>query len=175
MKYSYIKAREKKILSPEVGLVLSFFAVIFLFITGVALYLSFKIDAFEQRKDGFVHEKSQVEHQITLLDKEIEVLKEAVLKSEKLNEKNIFISTSIKNLFQMIPEKITLSKVELKEKEVVIYGVTPTKDIYNLRLLASLKAIFDKSYTSFYLQENGWYKFVSYNYMDNNLTIFRNK
>jgi hypothetical protein len=175
MKYSYIEAREKRFASPEVGLVLSFFAVIMLFIIGVALYLSFKIDAFEQKKEGFEHEKSQVEYQISLIDEEIGVLKESVLKSEKLHERNMFISTSIKNLFEMIPEKITLSKVELKENEIILYGVTPTKDIYNLRLLSSLKAIFDKSYTSFYLQDNGWYKFVSYNSMDNNLTIFRNK
>ena len=42
-------------------------------------------------------------------------------------------------------------------------------------MLAPLKAIFDSSYTNFYLEENGWYKFVSHNSMDNNLTIFRNK
>jgi hypothetical protein len=175
VKFSYIEAREKKLITPEVALVLSFFTVIFVFIFGVLLYLSFKIDAFEQRKKGFTHEREQVEHQIKLLDNEIAVLKNSILKAEKIDERNKFVATSIKNLFQIIPDKITLSKVNMKEKELILYGITPTKDIYNLRLLAPLKAIFDKSYTSFYLQENGWYKFVSYNSMDNNLTIFRNK
>jgi Tfp pilus assembly protein PilN len=175
MKYSYIEARKKSIISSEVGLVLSFFGVIFLFVIGVILYLSFKIDTFEQNKLAYEHKIKQVEYQTSKVDEDIEIIENSIQKSEEIHKKNIFFLTSIQNLLEMVPDKITLSKVELESEKLTLYGVTPTKDLYNLLLLAPLKSIFDKSYTSFYLQQNGWYKFVSYNSMDNNMTIFRNK
>lgn len=174
-KHSYIEPREKRVISPEVGLVLSFFTVIFIFIISVVIYLSFKIDMFNDLKVSYGHQISQREYQTSIVNEDIDVIKESVVTSLILHERNLFFLSSIKNILQLIPDKITISKLEMKEEELIIYGVTPTKDMYNLLMLAPLKSIFDKSYTSFYLQDSGWYKFVSYNSMDDNLTIFRDR
>lgn len=174
-KHSYIEPRDKRIISPEVGLVLSFFTVIFIFIIGVVIYLSFKIDMFNSLKTSYEHQIAQREYQMSIMTEDIDIINKSIETSSILQDRNLFFLSSIKNILQLVPDKITISKLQMKEKELIIYGITPTKDMYNLLMLAPLKSIFDKSYTSFYLQDNGWYKFVSYNSMDNNLTIFRNR
>ncbi len=173
--YSFIEPREKRVLSPEVGLVLSFFSVLFIFIIGVILYLSFKIDMFNDLKESYEHQISQIDYQTSIVNEDIERISEGVKTSEILKERNLFFLSAIHNILQLVPDKITLSKIDMREDELIIYGKTPTKDIYNLLMLAPLKSIFDKSFTSFYLLDNGWYKFVSYNSMDDNLTIFRDR
>jgi len=174
-KYSYLEPRKKSIISAEVGLVLSFFAVIFIFIVGVVMYLSLKISMFDKTKISLEHQISQIEYQIKEVEKDIDIINKSSIFSKKLEARNLFFLKSIKNLLDLVPNKITLSKMEIEESKLTIYGITPTKDVYNLLMLAPLRSIFDKSYTSFYLQENGWYKFVSYNSMDENMTIFRNR
>ncbi len=134
-----------------------------------------KIDMYEDLKLSYSHQTEQIKYQTSLIEEEITVLQTSLDKAIYLSKHNELLANSIANLLNLVPEKITLSKVELDEKKVTVYGVTPSKDIYNLLMLAPLKAIFDSSYTNFYLEENGWYKFVSHNSMDNNLTIFRNK
>jgi hypothetical protein len=174
-KYSYISPRQKRVISAEVGLLISFFGLIFIFIFAMLWYLSMKIDMYEDLKLSYSHQTEQIKYQTSLIEEEITVLQTNLDKATYLSKHNELLANSIANLLNLVPEKITLSKVELDEKKVTVYGVTPSKDIYNLLMLAPLKAIFDSSYTNFYLEENGWYKFVSHNSMDNNLTIFRNK
>jgi hypothetical protein len=49
---------------------------------------------------------------------------------------------------------------------LILYGETPTKDIYEFMLQAPLRSIFHHTYTSFYPTQNGWYNFVSTNYLE---------
>jgi len=174
-KYSYIQPRKKRILSPEVGLLISFFSLVFVFMFAVIWYLSMKIDMYSELKLKYSHQTEQIKYQTSLIEEEIASLKTSFNKSQSINEHNLLVKKSIENLLHLVPDKITLSKVEFDDKKVTIYGSTPSKDIYNLLMLAPLRAIFDSSFTNFYLEENGWYKFVSHNSMDNNLTIFRNR
>jgi hypothetical protein len=175
LKFSYIQPRKKQLISAEVGLVLSFFGVLFLFVIGVYIYLSFQINAFDKESIALQHQIEQNNFYADEVTKDIKILNLNLKLSKELDERNKFFKDSIKNILNLVPDKITLSKLELEENRLVVYGETPTKDLYNLLMLAPLRSIFDKSYTSFYLLENGWYRFVSYNSMDENLTIFRNR
>jgi len=175
LKYSYIEPRKKVLISAEVGLVLSFFAMLFVFIIGVIIYLSFKINMFESNKIDLSHQIKQTNYFTQSIKQDIDVINISTKLSTKLQKKNLFFLKSVKNLLELVPDQITLSKLEMEKSKLTIYGVTPTKDVYNLLMLAPLRSIFDQSYTSFFIQENGWYKFVSYNSMDENLTIFRNR
>jgi hypothetical protein len=76
------------------------------------------------------------------------------------------LKDSIANLFDLVPERITLSRAELLQNGLILYGVTPNKDVYNFMLQAPLRSIFQKTYTSFYPSENGWLHFVSTNYIN---------
>jgi hypothetical protein len=74
---------------------------------------------------------------------------------------------SIRNLFDLVPDDITLDRAELDSESLILYGMTPNKDTYEYMLHAPLRSIFHRTYTSFYPVENGWYRFVSSNYLDN--------
>jgi hypothetical protein len=175
LKFSYIEPRTKQLISAEVGLVLSFFTVLFVFVIIIFSYLSFQIEAFNKEKIALKHQIEQNNFYADEVAKDIQILQLNLKLSKELNERNKFFKESIQNILNLVPDKITLSRLELEEKRLTIYGETPTKDLYNILMLAPLRSIFDKSYTSFYLLENGWYRFVSYNSMDENLTIFRNR
>lgn len=90
--------------------------------------------------------------------------------SEDIYTSNTVLKESIHNLFDLVPEKITLSQALLKENELELYGVTPSKEVYEFLLLAPLRSIFHRSYTSYYPMPNGWYSFVSKNYLDREIS-----
>ena len=71
----------------------------------------------------------------------------------------------IKNLLDLIPDPITLTSISFDKNKLIIYGITPTKDIYNMLMLPPLESIFTKTKTYFYQMNNGWYKFKSENYL----------
>ena len=73
---------------------------------------------------------------------------------------------SIKNLFDLVPDRIVLSEADLKERSLVLYGITPNKEVYEFLLQAPLRSIFHRTYSSFYPMENGWYRFVSTNFLE---------
>ena len=78
----------------------------------------------------------------------------------------IHFAHSINNLFDLVPSRITLSQAKIMEDGLILYGVTPNKDVYNFMLQAPLRSIFHRSYSSFYPVDNGWFRFVSTNYID---------
>ena len=69
-------------------------------------------------------------------------------------------------MFDLVPSRITLSEAKLLENGLILYGITPNKDVYNFMLQAPLRSIFHKTYSSFYPAQNGWLRFVSTNYAD---------
>ena len=166
MRYSFIKARPKQIVSPEMKLVLFFF--------GMTLFMLFATYAFLLLKTfGFESEMTRLDQDTELLRSEVNGMnaKIAFIEKESAHAEQIFTSNtvlkeSIKNLFDLVPERITLSQAELDEDKLVLYGVTPNKEVYEFLLHAPLRSIFHRTYSSFYPVENGWYQFVSTNYLD---------
>jgi hypothetical protein len=79
--------------------------------------------------------------------------------------KNQLTKQQIKNLLDLIPDPITLEKFYIDNDKLIIYGITPTKDAYNLLMLPPLESLFAKTITTFYKLPNGWYKFKSENYL----------
>jgi hypothetical protein len=100
------------------------------------------------------------------MEKEIAYIENQKMLSETIYTKNIVLKDSISNLFDLIPLRITLSKAQLLKNGLILYGITPNKDIYNFMLQAPLRSIFHKTYSSFYPAKNGWYRFVSTNYIN---------
>ncbi|MCI2235448.1 MULTISPECIES: hypothetical protein [unclassified Helicobacter] len=74
---------------------------------------------------------------------------------------NAMLKESVENLFDLIPEQITLNKVQMEQYQLVLYGATPSKQIYTFLLEVPLRSIFHQSRADFYLLPNGWYNFVS--------------
>ena len=163
---SYIKPREKTILTPEMQFVLVFFTITLFMLFSTYFYLLYKDYRFK-------NEKQQLQQQEIILNKEIKELKSKIFFIKKQNilaesvyTQNIVLKDSITNLFDLVPQKITLSKASLLENGLILYGITPNKDVYNYMLQAPLRSIFHRTYTNFFPAKNGWLRFKSTNYID---------
>jgi len=166
MKYSYIKPRKKTPFTPDVQLIITFFSMTLIMLFSTYAFLLFKNYTFEQDRQEFINSRIDLQNSIDLMDKKIAYIKQQKALAEKIFTQNMVLKDSIANLFDLVPERITLSRAELLKNGLILYGITPSKDVYNFMLLAPLRSIFQKTYTSFYPQENGWLSFVSTNYIN---------
>jgi len=161
--YSFTKPKKKPLFKEDTKLWIVFITV------SVFLYVSFS--AFLLIKAYFYNKSTQeMNKEIVLLKQKIIKLnleKENILLQKSLYEniitKNSVIKESVKNLLDLVPDPITLTKFMLSNNKLIIYGITPTKDVFNLLMLPPLESIFEDTKTYFYQMPNGWYRFKSIN------------
>ncbi|HEX5624239.1 MAG TPA: hypothetical protein VFX57_07355 [Sulfuricurvum sp.] len=171
MKYSLITPRSKKVISGEIQLALFFFIVSISMIAGTYLFLSYKTYDFVYQHGNVAKTIKTLENDTRLLEREIENIETEVRTHESISTDNTVMKESIRNLFDLVPDKITLTHAELGEKSLILQGITPNKDTYNYMLQAPLQSIFHRTYVSFYPMENGWYQFTSSNYLDDESAV----
>ncbi len=163
VRYSFIEPRAKPLVSSFSKIWILFIAFVSLLLILFGFFLlykihSYKIDAIKTKSDRVLLEKK-----INVKDDYIEYLLRQKSLGEEIYTRNTLLKNSMKNLFDLVPDKITLNRVIIKKDSLIIYGKTPTKDTFNFLLSAPLKSIFNTSNTMFYLTANGWYNFVSTN------------
>lgn len=166
MRYSYIKPRKKSILTPEIRLVLTFFSMSIFMLVATYGFLLYKDAMFIKYKLDIENEKIMLQSNIKDMEDKISLIEKQSNLSQVVFTKNSVLRDSIKNLFDLVPQRITLSEAKLLHNGLILYGITPNKDVYNFMLHAPLKSIFHKTYSSFYPAKGGWLRFVSTNYMD---------
>ena len=166
MKYSYIKPRKKTPFTTDVQLILTFFSITLIMLLTTYAFLLFKDYSFSKERKELVKNRLALEKNIEDMDNKIAYIKKQKEVAQKVHTQNMVLKDSIANLFDLVPERITLSRAELLKNGLILYGVTPNKDVYNFMLQAPLRSIFQKSYTSFYPAQNGWLQFVSTNYIN---------
>ncbi len=169
MRYSYINPRKKSFISQELWLLFTFFGLTLFMLFSTYAFLLYKDYRFDIEKNYAINEKTDVEHTIEQMKKSIAFIEKENMLSEKVYTQNSVLKDSIANLFDLVPERITLSEASLLENGLILYGITPNKDIYNFMLQAPLRSIFQKTYSSFYPAQNGWIRFVSTNYIEEEL------
>ena len=113
--------------------------------------------------EEFTKERERLEIRIDEDDDLIAAILRQKALSEEIFSNNTLLKESMKNLFDLVPDQITLKKVQMEKNSLILYGVTPTQDTFNFLLAAPLKSIFHTSNTTFYLTKEGWYNFVSIN------------
>jgi len=96
-----------------------------------------------------------------------DILKEELAFAIEIKTSNTLLKDNIANIFAIIPDQITLSKIEVSQNCLVLYGETPSKELYSLHLMPALKSIFTTSDTSFSRNQGGGLKFISVNKLDN--------
>jgi len=166
MKYSYIKPRVKTVFTKDLQLLLTFFSATVFMLFSTYSFLLFKDYRFDKDLFDINEQKEKFNQNITKMSQEIEEIERQVLLSEKIFTKNSVLKESIANLFDLVPIRITLSEAKIMQDGLVLYGITPNKDVYNFMLQAPLRSIFHRTYSSFYPDKNGWLRFVSTNYID---------
>jgi hypothetical protein len=164
--HSFITPRTKRLISGELRLVLFFFTVTIAMVVGTYLFLGYKTYDFAHERQSIAQEEALLKRSITEMQVQIQIIEAEAKIAEQVTTDNTVMKESIRNLFDLVPEDITLSRAELEEKSLILYGTTPNKDTYEYMLHAPLRSIFHRTYTSFYPIENGWYRFVSTNYLD---------
>ncbi|MCW8837934.1 MAG: hypothetical protein OQJ77_03535 [Thiovulaceae bacterium] len=166
MRYSYIKPRKKSLLTPEMKLLFAFFSMSLFMLLSTYMFLLYKDAKFLEDKQNIAIKKSNLQKNIKDMEAKIAYIEQQNITSAKIFTQNSVLKDSIKNLFDLVPQRITLSQAKLLENGLVLYGITPNKDVYNFMLHAPLRSIFHRTYSSFYPAEGGWLRFVSTNYMD---------
>ncbi len=166
MRHSFIAPRPKRFLAPEFRLVLFFFATTLVMLGGTYAFLAYQSWSYMQQRQASSAHIVSMRAEIVEFEKGIAFVERERQLGEEIFTANTVLKESIKNLFDLVPERITLTKAELDKNALILYGVTPTKDIYEFMLHAPLRSIFHRSYSSFYPLENGWLRFVSTNYLD---------
>jgi len=145
MKYSYIKPRKKSIFSPELQLLFSFFSITLFMLFLTYLFLVFKDYKFVQDSQEAIGKKVELEASISKMNDKITFIEKEILLCERINTKNTILKDSIANLFDLVPQRITLSEASLLENGLILYGITPNKDVYNFMLQAPLRSIFHRT------------------------------
>lgn len=165
MKYSYVDTKRKSIFTSEMQLLLLFFTIAVAMLLLTSIFLFFKDFHFKQQQRNLAQKEMQLRAEIENMENKIVYIQEKERQAEKIFTQNSVLKDSITNLFDLIPERITISEAKLLSNGLIFYGITPNKDVYNFMLQAPLRSIFHKTYSSFYPYENGWLRFVSTNYI----------
>ncbi len=171
MKHSLITPRSKKVISGELKLALFFFMVSIAMVVGTYVFLSYKTYEFKSQHATIGKRIEKLNENTRSVEKNIENVEIAVGTHESIATNNIVMRDSIRNLFDLVPDKITLTRAELGAKSLVLSGVTPSKETYEFLLQAPLRSIFHRTYTSYYPDKNGWYRFTSTNYLDDDTEV----
>jgi hypothetical protein len=166
MKYSYIKPRKKTPFTQEVQLLFIFFTITIFMLFSTYLFLLYKDYSFIKDQKQMQVQQEQLIKNINQMKEKIAYIQKQKALAEQIFTQNTVLKDSIANLFDLVPQRITLSEAKLLKNGLILYGITPNKDVYNFMLQAPLRSIFQKTYSSFYPTENGWLYFVSTNYMN---------
>ncbi|MGD9971114.1 MAG: hypothetical protein AB7S65_11745 [Sulfuricurvum sp.] len=171
MVHSFIAPRPKKLLSPEIRLILFFFVVTIAMLVGTYAFLWYKTYYFSSEHHSVAAKEIALKRSIAEMRIKIKEIDAEAKIADQITTDNTVMKESIRNLFDLVPDDVTLSRAELESKSLILYGLTPTKEVYEYMLHAPLRSIFHRTYTSFYPAGNGWYRFVSSNYLDDDEVV----
>lgn len=163
MRYSFITPRKKSFFTLFTRIWIVFIFSVVLILALFNFFVLFKVYDFKDDAKLIDIQRVQLEKKIDGLDKQIGFILRQKAIVEDIYANNLMLKDSIKNLFDLVPDTITLNRVLMEKDSLIIYGVTPTKDAYNFLLAAPLKSIFHTSNAVFYLTKEGWYNFISTN------------
>jgi Na+/melibiose symporter-like transporter len=163
IKYSFITPRQKYLISQDSRVWFGFIATIVVLVLSFYSFLLFKTSQVESSVVENNQRVKELKFEVTRVEKEINWINEQKRFAEEIYSNNAVIKNSIKNLFDLIPAQITLTNVVMHKEELVVQGITPSKDIYKFLLAVPLKSIFTSSSVEFYRMKNGNYTFRSVN------------
>ena len=161
--YSFKPFKRKDVLFPDTKIWLSFLLFSTVLLISFNALINQKInDAYTLMIDNEQYVKDLQNEQFTIKAEmeNVEFKKNFI---EKLYSHNLILKDSIKNIFDLVPEKITLTELTMRDKSLTMKGITPTKDMYKFLLEVPLKSIFDRSRVNFYLTKDNEYRFTSEN------------
>lgn len=163
------------LIEPKVKPLFSLFTRLWLGFIGFVVALMFVFDFFTIVRTGMMSSdidsmkdmQLEYEKKTDMVDSSIKKILNEKGVVEEIIASNETLKNEIRNNFNQVPDQITLTKVKMDTDSLILYGSTPSKDLYNFVLALPLRARYDSSDTVFYLNKKGWYRFVSTNKLNN--------
>lgn len=163
MSYSFIKPRVKPLFSLFTRIWLwAMFLIGAAFISG-AIFIGMQIFNINLQSDELQTQYDAKLKAINDLKNQTKITSVKRDMTLDIYHKNAILNKSLMNLFNLVPDGVTLKSIYMEEHTLKVKGLTPTKDRFKLLFEAPLKSIFAVSNTTFYQLPNGWYNFVSIN------------
>jgi len=163
--YSFTTPKPKPLIKEDTKLWLIFIGISIILYISFTLFLEIKTVLYNKDINSFNKEIVTLKQKIAKLDSQKQFIYKQKTLYEDVMVKNSLMKDSIKNLLDLIPDPITLSRISFDKNKLIIYGITPTQEIYNMLMLPPLESIFTETKTYFYQMNNGWYTFKSENYL----------
>ena len=132
-------------------------------LVGFSYFLKYKTSFYIKMLENAATQTTTQEQMLVSIQNEYKIIKMQQELHEDTQASNLVLKNSINNLFDLIPDQITLNKVFMEKNSLTLYGEAPSKNSYNMLLAPPLKSIFDESQVKFFLKKKGWYSFVSTN------------
>lgn len=163
MSYSFIAPKPKPIFSLFSKVWIGFigFSVLLMVVFDIFVVLGTSSNTKEIKTH--IQNQDRYEQSIHSTEEQIDYVLHQKAAAETVYASNMVLKDSMQNLFDLVPDQITLSRVIMEKNRLVLYGQTPSKETFNFLLASPLRSIFHGSNTVFYLNEEGWYRFVSTN------------
>ncbi len=161
--YSFIKPRIKPVISLFSAIWLMLIG--FIFIASIMANIAIKIISYnlDEKKITNDLKYEEITQKIENVKENIAQLKSDQRLIEEIYATNLALKRSIRNIFDIVPDTITLDYTHLDKRSLEIKGKTPSKETFLLLMEAPLKSIFSKTHTSFYQLPNGWLNFTTIN------------
>ena len=163
MRQSFIVPLNKPLLSLFSRIWLFFIMLVVAIILFFSAYISIDGASLKEATLILNKERQSLEQRTEETDQTIAFITRQKAFAEEIFLNNTLLKESIKNLFDLIPQQITLQSVKMDQRSLVLQGLTPTQDVFNFLLSAPLKSIFHTSQTIFQATPQGGYQFVSVN------------
>jgi hypothetical protein len=163
MRLSFIQPRKKHVLKGDTKFWMAFVAVSLELLGGFSLFLYVQVQTTIGETKQIIVDRAKTIKSTEAVMHEHETLKEIIARCVDIASGNEILKDNIKNLFDIVPDQVTLKKVEISASCLSLFGVTPSREIFNYHFAPALRSIFTTSQTSFVSKGGGWSEFVSIN------------
>ncbi len=162
---SFIKPRKKKLLDDMSSLWLIFIGLMSAGLIGFGIYINYKSSFYIKMLEDRENSNEILSKKVHSIESDIQILNMQKELYQEVESTNIIIKESVKNLFDLVPDQITLTDVVMERDSLTLKGYAISKETYSLLLEPPLKSIFDESLVSFSTNQRGFFQFVSKNSM----------
>ena len=155
LKYAYQKIQKEKFIFPKW---LKFSAAaIFLILIIFDLYVRYQNSLLQERVLNLQKEKIELQDSIKELKEKTKTLKVILPLAQEIKGQNSLIVSNIKNVFDLVPDPIVLSKAEFSKNSLILEGFTPNKKVFEQFLNKALKNFYQKVDVKFKRVKGGYF------------------
>lgn len=142
MTFSFISPNKKTFISSIMQSWIACFIASFFLVGMIWLLLDWQTTRFLKRSQEIQTQNTGNQSYQSDLQQKLLLLQSRIKKVQEIQQQNASLINAIQNLFELIPEQITINSISLTNESLVIKGITPSRELYTFLLDPSLKAVF---------------------------------